>query len=267
MAISPTGVLWVAYRDAAASYGATVQRYTGTAWEQVGPQGLSTEGEANFESLAIDSSGAPYLAYQASGLTVRKWNGTDWDPLGGVNLFSPQVSSPYVALDSQNTPYVIFGAHETGIARVKKWDGASWVAVGADVTTGMALYTNIAFDANNKLYVAFFDLSNGAQCAVWKFTSGAWVAVGSFSSPCIRPSLAFDTTDAPVLGFGDVTSGGKATVVRYDGSSWQAWGNTGFTAGSVNYYVSLAVNSANTPFLSFSDAMNNNEISTMYYPG
>jgi hypothetical protein len=169
-------------------------------WELVGPQGLSTEGDANFESLAIDSSGKPYLAYQSTGLTVRKWNGTDWDPLGGTNLFSP-VSDPVLSLDSQNTPYVIFSDGQTGIARVKKWDGASWLAVGPDVTPGMAMYLSIAVYANDTPSAAFFDVSGDGECGVKNFTSGAWVALGSLG-PCLYPSLTFNTTNAPVLAHG-----------------------------------------------------------------
>jgi hypothetical protein len=166
----------------------------------VGPQGLSTEGDANFESLAIDSSGKPYLAYQSTGLTVRKWNGTDWDPLGGTNLFSP-VSDPVLSLDSQNTPYVIFSDGQTGIARVKKWDGASWLAVGPDVTPGMAMYLSIAVYANDTPSAAFFDVSGDVRCqelpwqalrlsarhgAIWRRCSGARAWPQQMLSWCTR---------------------------------------------------------------------------------
>ena len=60
-------------------------------WEQVGEAGFLA-GQASYSSLAIDSSGNPYVAYSdgANGwkANVMRFNGTSWEQVGGV-AFSP----------------------------------------------------------------------------------------------------------------------------------------------------------------------------------
>ncbi len=53
---------YVAYRDEVNSYKATVKKFDGSSWVDVGMEGFST-GAAYFVSLAVISKGQPFVAY------------------------------------------------------------------------------------------------------------------------------------------------------------------------------------------------------------
>jgi hypothetical protein len=67
----------VAFNDEGYSYKATVMKFNGTNWINVGAGGFST-GIANYESLAFSPSGIPYVAYEdcanGYGVTVMKYD-------------------------------------------------------------------------------------------------------------------------------------------------------------------------------------------------
>lgn len=111
-----------------------VMRYNGSTWETVGSSSLQNK-PTGHASLAIDGSGAPYLAYlvpPGSGLggvpmaRVMKFDDTSWKyvvspgPLGGY-LGGPIAE---IAIDDVGSPYLYFG---DGII---KYDGTTWVQVG-----------------------------------------------------------------------------------------------------------------------------------------
>jgi hypothetical protein len=55
--------VYVAFEDYGYEGKATVMTYTGSEWENVGPEGFSAS-EADFTSLAFSPSGQPYLAWE-----------------------------------------------------------------------------------------------------------------------------------------------------------------------------------------------------------
>ena len=78
LAIDPTtGTPYVAYQDGSNQHPckATVMKYASGSWQMVGPEGFSA-GAVGYPSLAISSSGTPFVAYQdgaanpTSGATV-----------------------------------------------------------------------------------------------------------------------------------------------------------------------------------------------------
>jgi len=67
LAISPSGVPYVAFEDDANSGKVTVMKYeaSSSTWKTLGRAGISS-GLATFNSLVIDSSGVPYVAFTDS---------------------------------------------------------------------------------------------------------------------------------------------------------------------------------------------------------
>jgi len=64
LAFSPAGEPFVAYIDVANFYRATVMKFNGTSWVNVGIPGFSEGGEVWENSLAVSSTGVPYLAFK-----------------------------------------------------------------------------------------------------------------------------------------------------------------------------------------------------------
>ena len=52
--------------------------------------------------------------------------------------------------------------------------------------------------------------------------------------------------------------------MKYDGTNWINIGNAGFSQGAVEY-TSLALDSSNTPYVSYQDDANNSKVTVMKY--
>ena len=179
-------------------------------WERVGTAPY-VAGLALYTSLAIDSSGTPYVAYQDLGnggygrATVKKFNGASWELVG-----------------SRGFP------------------------AGAYRTT----YTSLALDSNDTPYVAFQDYGGSNKATVMKFNGTSWVSVGTagFSAGNAEFTSLVIHNDIPYVAFQDVANSGKATVMRFNGTDWEMVGNAGFTTRN-NVDVSLALDSNGIAYL------------------
>jgi len=123
LAIDPSGVPHVVslgYPDRV-----TVQRWNGSAWEQVGGPAsgsdaatIQTENWRQWLSLAFDPAGRPYVAYQdlllGNRLTVRRFDGTDWVVLGKTGFTPRQADYHALAVDGRGIPFVSFRDGPTG---------------------------------------------------------------------------------------------------------------------------------------------------------
>ena len=114
IAIDRNGTPYVVYMDYGHNYGATVMKYNGPApagWVTVGSAGFSA-GSVVYTSIAIDSGGTPYVAYQDYGnqgkATVMKYNGSSWVVVGSPG-FSASASWPMdIAINNSGSPYVVY---------------------------------------------------------------------------------------------------------------------------------------------------------------
>ncbi|MEN6490285.1 MAG: hypothetical protein ABFD66_15635, partial [Smithella sp.] len=142
----------------------TARAASGT-WTTVGSAGFSTGVAAN-PSMALDSSGAPYVAYIDSSnslkATVMKYNSvtSQWETVGSA--FSAAKSSyTSIVLDSSGTPYVAYqDGGNSNKATVMKYNSVTskWETVGtAGFSAGRASYPSIALDSSGTPYVAYMD--------------------------------------------------------------------------------------------------------------
>jgi hypothetical protein len=241
LALDGSDVPYVAYRDGANSDKATVMRYnTGSgAWETVGSAGFSA-GEVEDTSLALDSSGVPYVAYGDGGnsdkATVMRYTGGAWQLVGSAGFSAGSVRYTSLALDGSDVPYV---AYEDGAnsekATVMCYTGGSWQVVGsAGFSAGSARYTSLALDSSDVPYVAYRDAANGSGATVMRYTGGSWQTVGSagFTAGTAQGvSIVLDSTGAPYVGFENGADGHKAAVMRHPGFISRSVAYASITAG------------------------------------
>jgi hypothetical protein len=123
-------------------------RWTGEEWEGFGGsasgEGLSdTRGTSSVPSLALDSSGTPYVAWaeregERRYIYLRYWDGATWNQLGGsatrCGISGPAGDAwfPRLVLDSKGRPIVAWyaGKKRANEVFVKRWNGAAWVDLG-----------------------------------------------------------------------------------------------------------------------------------------
>jgi hypothetical protein len=278
LAFNQAGQPYILYSDGATypSEKATVMKFDGTSWINVGEEGFSA-GMIHSHSLAFSpSDGLPYAAYsdatKGGRATVMKFNGTDWVDVG-VAGFS-DVTAEFISLafcPSDGHPYVAFADFENSFkANVMKFDGVSWVIVGipnfsqSDVTN-----TSLAFcPSDGQPYVAYCDGAYMYKATVMRFDGTDWLNLGNagFSAGSTASmNLAFCPSNGqPYVAYNDGMNMNKATVMKFDGTNWLNVGNAGFSAGQVDA-TNIAFNQSGQPFVGYQDFGNSNKATVMKY--
>ena len=224
-----SSVPFLAYKDwGSNSNRATVKRFTGASWVNVGSPGFSA-GQAAFVSLSFQpNSSIPFIAYQDGGnsnyATVMAFNGAVWRPVGSAGFSTSSVSYTSLAFKpSSSAPYVAFVDDSASKgATVMRFDGAQWFTVGtAGFSAGQASYISIAFMPSTSMpYVSFSDYtaSPSRSSTVMAF-DGQWFLVGSrgfSSSEANYPSLAFrPDTPQVIVAYQDGGNSNAATVKEF----------------------------------------------------
>ena len=119
LAFAPDGSPYVAYQTGSK---ASVRRYNGTAWQQVGSAGFSTGG-VGFQSLSIAPDGTPYLAYRDGGnsnkATVMRYNAAAttpaWELVGSAGFSAGIAYSQSLSFAPDGTPYVAYTDYSVGL--------------------------------------------------------------------------------------------------------------------------------------------------------
>lgn len=251
---------------AVATKAITVTGGTGAAcpgtWGTVGAAGISV-GVATYQSIAIDASGVPYIAYKDASVSnkavVKKFNGTSWvnpDAVGAVSSGNGNFTN--IVIHPSGTPYVVYqeGA-SSAKAAVKKLSGSSWVSVGAaTISTSTALYECIAMSADGTPYIVYRDNSWYGNPTVKKYDSSAgWVSVGG--------SVSGTTNNANHTSIA-VTAGGTIYVAYLEAvsaifgvktfnttsGSWEFVGGGPITDGGQG---SVAVDNVGVPYICYKD--------------
>lgn len=261
-----------------------------TQWTPVGPpvSGIpNSDGQyitnADYNDLVFDSSGHPYvvindmsLSYKA---TVVKYDGTNWNAVGNAGFSDGSAVYPSIAKTSKDSLYVVYRDGGSGAniysATCKKFDGTSWVTVGANkFSAGTASYTRIEIGNNDVPFVAFSDFSGsgimalGGKVTVMRFDGTSWVPVGTrgFSAGAVS-SLDFkiDGTGGLWVAYTDNANSGAPTVKKWDGSTWVTVGTGGYTGTTRD--VTIDFDKQNTPYIAFRDVPNSSRVTVMKLNG
>ena len=257
------------------------------AWINVGAPAFS-EGSADYTSMAMDSTGVPYVAYkdnsQGGKLSVKKFNGTNWITVGSLGVSDGSIRYTSIKIDSNNLPYVAFddelaSEHLT----VVKFDGSSWQFLGSPgFSNGSAGIVSLAIDHTDTPYVAYEDFGyhnsfNGrSREVIVKFNGASWEEVGPTGG--ISPgevndsSLAFDSLNNPYVAYTDwdptgtdTVGGYNVNVLKFNGVTWDHIGAPDFSVGAS--FSSLKLDSNDVPYVGFTGYSVGANIEVMKFNG
>ena len=217
IAFSASNELYIAYSDVTPSNLATVKRWNGSAWLDVGTGGIASSGSAKFNSLIIDNTNTPILAYQDGAVgfatTVSKYNGTSWNP------FFTSASGPTSSTTlrcATNGDYYLGYIEGSDASVVQKYDGSSWNQLGVNITglsSGEGNYEMNIDPANSPYIIA---TTTSSMVTAYRFDGGTgWFQVPAGfinTNISMMVNIAFDKFGAPYFGYVDVSNNNALNV-------------------------------------------------------
>lgn len=246
-------------------------------WELVGEDFAG--GQTN-QQLKLDSNNNLYLAYtdinNEEQIIVKRRSATtgDWELLGSTTFSGNNASDLSLAIYN-DMPYIGYKDGDSGKINVSKFDGISWVNVGAaGFSPGTVGDLSLAIDNLGVPYVAFSDNNNNNKTTVMKYASLAWETVGvaGFTTTgTSMQSLAIDSNNVPYVAYqmSGADYSNKGYVSTFNGTSWdliKSGPNDAATFGLATY-INLVIDSNDTLFLGFKDQTASNGTSVMSFDG
>ncbi len=220
-----------------------------------------------FTSIALDSSGNPYISYydvtngnlkyaykDASGI----WH-TETVDTGGVGRGVGRYTS--IALDSSGNPHISYHDASNGdLKYAYKTASGSWITETVDTggTANVGMYTSIALDSSGNPHISYYDNTNGNLKYAYKTASGSWVTetVDSSGDVGSHTSIALDSSGNPHISYYDGTNGDLKYAYKTASGSWiTETVDTGGTA-NVGAFTSIALDSSGNPHISYYDGTN-----------
>ncbi|MDT3405490.1 N-acetylneuraminic acid mutarotase [Mucilaginibacter terrae] len=233
MVTGPDHKQYLAFIDGSTNK-ASVRRYNGTSWEQVG-QRIISDSVITKVSIAFEGN-TPYLAYAGNELGVKKFNGSNWVSVGSEVITG---GASMLALNVVNQiPYILYRKNNRDIV-FKMFENGAFVTISASGVMRNSNYYNptynsFAFDGTTP-YIAYKDESNYFSY-VKKFNGAEWVDVGSFNefeaSAVMQISI---NKGIPYIAYR--SSSNKATVKYFSGNKWNFLGEREFTENRVSTMV------------------------------
>jgi hypothetical protein len=208
-----------------------------------------------------------------------------WNTLGRPGFSYSVSSSPFLALDGNNTPYMVYRATYGGQVAVQKfnmetgeWDfvGPGFSSSGFGISAHAGTETSMAFDSADIPYVVYRDEDDFNKLTVKRYVGEFWVTLGTegftATSPdfkYLNPTIAIDGADTPYVAYADAANFFKATGIKFNGSSWVTVGSAGFSAGpvttTIGRFIHIAFDSSNTPHVVYSDEANSRKATVMKF--
>jgi len=226
-------------------------------WVNQGPAHIA-DSSGNYTSLAFDSDGNPYVAYEdlsnSRKLTVKKYNGSSWEIVGSAGFSAGRATYIDMIIDSDDNIYVGYTDHSNSHElTIMKYNG-SWSAVGsAGFTPGSASNIKVQVDSDDSLFVAFGDGSNSNKLSVMHFDGSSWEYRGNsgFSAGAFY-NMGFEVGLNDTL-YALYSSGSLSPAVyKLVDTTWTKIGGDvhSFSAG----YSALAINSTGVPHVFYGTA-------------
>ncbi len=160
--------------------------------------------------------------------------------------------------DANGTLYVVKMLLSDSSISVKRFTGGSWQDVGGVVGKSFGNrnndVTDIAFDPQGNLYVAYIENSGSKSVTLKKFVSGNWVNVGpTVTSANTHAALSINSYGVIALATGQLGISSNPIVYINDGTGWMA---TPVIGGTNMGYLDVCFDKLGTVYIGFTDGTN-----------
>jgi hypothetical protein len=256
--VDTNGTLYAAFNegpDDILSYRATVMKFNGTMWENVG-QSMFTTGTTTNLSFLVNNDSC-FLAFLDGALnpdkgSVMRFDGASWDYMGPAGFSQGDIGGTSIISNGKQYYLGYRDVNSDSKATVRVFNDSTWDTVGTQgFSTGIASNINLV-SVGDTVYIGYSDNSLTGAATVKKFNGSGWVNVGSESisaDPARSTQFAASTGGVLHIVYGDNL--GKITMKKYNGSDWETVGS-GLVHDNGDY-LSLAFD-GETPYVAFQDA-------------
>ncbi len=266
----------------------TVREFNGSTWNIIGTSNFGSS--TMYECHIASNNGTPYVSYCSSTpnqLNILKFNGTSWIAAGTFSSsFTYAGWSSRITFDHNNIPYIAFSDYSaSGLTSVMYLNGSTWTYLGTPgIVSHSTWYNNLAFDQSNNAFLAY-TISTGTGAEISKYDGTNWSIVSTHmpSSNVFIPNqyayyrgmsmdpvtndlylIYTENTASPLFGWRDFG------VMKYDGTTTKMTGSTSVTgavtsSGSATAYFDI--DKFGTPYVAYSDSLNNDRVSVKKYDG
>jgi hypothetical protein len=242
-----------------------IASWTGTNWTiqtiDSGTTGPSSALEFLFGSIVIDSNKNPHIAYIGANniLKYASWTGSSWttQAVSSGQTNSPEIvsSPPYLALDSQNRPNILFDGDLQVKLAVQNSSG--WTIQTIVSNNNASNVGNLVLDSNDHPHFTYENEQSELMYESWN--GSAWSAQNVTGPiPLVlyaSSSLALDSNGNPHIAYSIYTPATFYTPMMY--ASWTASGwttQTAYSTSSTNgNSVVLALDSNGNPHIGWVD--------------
>jgi hypothetical protein len=221
----------------------SIAEWNGSIWSALGG-GISGGGvDLSVKTLAVFDDGSGLVLHvgggllQAGGINVNhiaKWNGTIWSPCNGGGNGMDSYVSALTAFDDGSGSAIFAGGGFTlaggvNVARIAKWNGATWSPLGSGVNGPVFALTGFDDGSGPALYAGgnFTQAGGTGAFNVARWNGSSWSSlghgIGNTGGAVYALSVFDDGSGAKLYAGGLFNAGsGLTNIAKWDGSSWQS---------------------------------------------
>jgi hypothetical protein len=269
-----------------------VTRWSGTAWEVLGPSpaelGVAGTVATRASDVAVGADGTVWLLWMendlrrrdSQNLHVARWSGSAWEVVGGNLVIYPiiedldpsnDVRSPTIVLDPSGAAWVAWvespGDGASLDLQLKRWDGAAWIdELGGALASDNEDYdVRLGFDDLGRPILVWETVDVGTTSSVVvvaRKEGGAWERLGALNGGEVGYQRAPDLAVAPggvdlyVSYRGGAAGGADLFVDHWDGEQWVDAGVAVEDGAGVNVgTASVTVDALGRPVVAWSQQL------------
>lgn len=213
IACNSTNEVFVAYTDVSNANKSTVKKWDGvSAWVPLGGGGGTVSAGAGYHnSLIIDNTGSPVLAFQSAttgnASAVRSFDGSAWNQVGTPSIGAAATNQKIKV--SSSGDYYLGYTETTNNAVVQKYNGSSWAQLGSSISNINSIANSFDLELDPTDMPYFIGIPPIIATAnAYRYFAGSWntIATNISAGNSVSANLSFDTKGNPYFSYASTSA-------------------------------------------------------------